>query len=155
MHDVAMIFALFDIFHFEVNSMFIAALLAIIGYSINNSIVTFDRIRENLRKNKEKLTQEKLMDICNKSIGETFTRSIYTSITTLIPVVALIVLGSREIFTFNTAMLIGLITGTYSSLLIAPALFMDIEKHSLGKPQKKKKVYRDDVEEKMVKGVNC
>ncbi len=155
MHDLAMIFALFDIFHFEVNSMFIAALLAIIGYSINNSIVTFDRIRENLRKNKEKLTQEKLMDICNKSIGETFTRSIYTSITTLIPVVALIVLGSREIFTFNTAMLIGLITGTYSSLLIAPALFMDIEKHSLGKPQKKKKVYRDDVEEKMVKGVNC
>lgn len=155
MHDLAMIFALFDIFHFEVNSMFIAALLAIIGYSINNSIVTFDRIRENLRKNKEKLTQEKFMDICNKSIGETFTRSIYTSITTLIPVVALIVLGSREIFTFNTAMLIGLITGTYSSLLIAPALFMDIEKHSLGKPQKKKKVYRDDVEEKMVKGVNC
>ena len=155
MHDLAMIFALFDIFHFEVNSMFIAALLAIIGYSINNSIVTFDRIRENLRKNKEKLTQEKLMDICNKSIGETFTRSIYTSITTLIPVVALIVLGSKEIFTFNTAMLIGLITGTYSSLLIAPALFMDIEKHSLGKPQKKKKVYRDDVEEKMVKGVNC
>ena len=155
MHDLAMIFALFDIFHFEVNLMFIAALLAIIGYSINNSIVTFDRIRENLRKNKEKLTQEKLMDICNKSIGETFTRSIYTSITTLIPVVALIVLGSKEIFTFNTAMLIGLITGTYSSLLIAPALFMDIEKHSLGKPQKKKKVYRDDVEEKMVKGVNC
>ena len=155
MHDLAMIFALFDIFHFEVNSMFIAALLAIIGYSINNSIVTFDRIRENLRKNKEKLTQEKFMDICNKSIGETFTRSIYTSITTLIPVVALIVLGSKEIFTFNTAMLIGLITGTYSSLLIAPALFMDIEKHSLGKPQKKKKVYRDDVEEKMVKGVNC
>ena len=102
-----------------------------------------------------KVTQEKFMDICNKSIGETFTRSIYTSITTLIPVVALIVLGSREIFTFNTAMLIGLITGTYSSLLIAPALFMDIEKHSLGKPQKKKKVYRDDVEEKMVKGVNC
>ena len=95
------------------------------------------------------------MDICNKSIGETFTRSIYTSITTLIPVVALIVLGSKEIFTFNTAMLIGLITGTYSSLLIAPALFMDIEKHSLEKPQKKKKVYRDDVEEKMVKGVNC
>lgn len=155
MHDLAMIFALFGIFHFEVNSMFIAALLAIIGYSINNSIVTFDRIRENLRKNKEKLTQEKFMDICNKSIGETFTRSIYTSITTLIPVVALIVLGSNEIFTFNTAMLIGLIAGTYSSLLIAPALFMDIEKHSLGKPQKKKKVYRDDVEEKMVKGVNC
>ncbi len=155
MHDLTMIFALFGIFHFEVNSMFIAALLAIIGYSINNSIVTFDRIRENLRKNKEKLTQEKFMDICNKSIGETFTRSIYTSITTLIPVVALIVLGSKEIFTFNTAMLIGLIAGTYSSLLIAPALFMDIEKHSLGKPQKKKKVYRDEVEEKMVKGVNC
>ena len=154
-HDIAMIFALFGIFHFEVNSMFIAALLAIIGYSINNSIVTFDRIRENLGKNKEKLTQEKFMDICNKSIGETFTRSIYTSITTLIPVVALVVLGSSEIFTFNIAMLIGLIAGTYSSLLIAPALFMDIEKHSLGKPKKKKKVYRDDIEEKMVKGVNC
>ncbi|MBR3049411.1 MAG: protein translocase subunit SecD [Bacilli bacterium] len=155
-HDVAIIFALFAIFRLEISTMFIAAILAIIGYSINDTIVGFDRIRENLRKeDRKKLTKEGLKEVCNKSIRETFTRTIYTSITTLLPVIALIVLGSSEILTFNIAMLIGLIAGTYSSIYIATVMFTVLESRSLGKPEKKKIVYTDDIDEKKIKGINC
>lgn len=154
MHDVAIIVALFGVLNLEVSSMFIAALLAIIGYSINDTIVTFDRIRENLSK-EDKITGETIERVANESIRETFSRTIYTSLTTLIPVVALIFLGSREILTFNLAMLFGLIAGTYSSIFIAAAIYVAIEKKSLGKPKKKKHVYTDKVEEKKIKGINC
>ena len=155
-HDVAIIFALFIIFHIEISSMFIAAVLAIIGYSINDSIVIFDRMRENLAKTDEnKLTKEKLDDLASKTVRETFSRTIYTSITTIIPVIALIVLGSREILTFNIAMLIGLISGTYSSIVIAMLTFVGLEKKSIGKPKKQKRIYTDDYEEKKIKGINC
>ncbi len=156
LHDVLIMFAIFSIFHIEVNIMFIAAILSIIGYSINDTIVCFDRIRENLKHiNMKKTSKEELISICNKSIQETFTRTIYTSVTTLLPVFALIFLGSREIFTFNLAMLIGLISGTYSSIFIATATFILLEKRNIGKDIKKKKVYKDDVNELNVKGVNC
>ncbi len=155
-HDVAIIFAAFAIFRLEISTMFIAAILAIIGYSINDTIVGFDRIRENLRKeDRKKLTKEGLKEVCNKSIRETFTRTIYTSITTLLPVLALIVLGSSEILTFNIAMLIGLIAGTYSSIYIATIMFTVLESKSLGKPEKKKIIYTDDIQEKKIKGINC
>ena len=154
LHDVLMIFALFAIFRLEVSTMFIAAVLAIIGYSINDTIVCFDRIRENIAKAK-KVTSENLLEICNLSIRETFARSIYTSITTLLPILALIFLGSSGILTFNLAMLFGLISGTYSSIFIAISLFVYLEKKSMKKPIKKKKVYKDDYEEKKVEGVNC
>lgn len=154
LHDVAIMIAFFGIFHLEVSSMFIAALLAIIGYSINDTIVTFDRIRENSI-GEDRMTEEKLLAIANRSIKETLTRTIYTSLTTLIPVVSLIFLGSKEILTFNIAMLIGLIAGTYSSIFIAVTIYVAIEKKGLGKPKKKKKVYTDEVEEKKIKGVNC
>ena len=111
-HDVLMIFALFSIFHIEISVMFIAAVLAIIGYSINDTIVSFDRIRENINKDK-KYTKDELKEVCNLSIRETFVRTIYTSVTTLLPVLSLIFLGSSGILTFNLAMLFGLITGTY------------------------------------------
>ena len=81
-------------------------------------------------------------------------RTIYTSITTILPVIALIVLGSREILNFNIAMLIGLIAGTYSSIFIATALFKYLEGKSINKPKKEKKVYHE-VEEKKIKGINC
>lgn len=155
-HDVLIMIALFVIFNFEVSSMFIAALLAIIGYSINDTIVTFDRIREKLSKTDEsKLTEDKFYELCNSSIQETFSRTIYTSITTLIPVVVLIILGSREILTFNLAMLFGLVAGTYSSIFIATALFMVLEKKNLGKPKKVKRIYTDEFDEKKIKGINC
>ena len=155
-HDVLIMFSLFAIFRFEVSSMFIAAVLAIIGYSINDTIVSFDRIRENLGKQDyKKLTYDKLVDICTTSIQETFTRTIYTSITTLLPVIILILLGSSGIFNFNMAMLIGLIAGTYSSIFIATIIFMLFEKKKLGKSVSKKKVYKDDIEERNIKGINC
>ena len=150
-HDVLMIFALFSIFHIEISVMFIAAVLAIIGYSINDTIVSFDRIRENINKDK-KYTKDELKEVCNLSIRKTFVRTIYTSVTTLLPVLALIFLGSSGILTFNLAMLFGLITGTYSSIYIATVLFILFESKS---KEKKKKVYKDDYEEKKVKGVNC
>ena len=153
-HDVLIIFALFSIFNLEISVMFIAAILAIIGYSINDTIVCFDRIRENIKEAKN-VTKDNLADICNESIRETFSRTIYTSITTLLPVIALIVLGSSGILTFNLAMLFGLISGTYSSLFIATVLFIKLEKKNLGKPKKKKRIYTDEFNEKKVKGVNC
>jgi len=155
-HDVLIMFSLFAIFRFEVSSMFIAAILAIIGYSINDTIVSFDRIRENLSDYKsKKMDYEQFMKICNMSIQETFTRTIFTTVTTLLPVIVLLVLGSSGIFTFNMAMLFGLIAGTYSSIFIATIIFMVFEKKNLGKKAKTKKIYKDDMEEKQIKGINC
>ncbi len=140
-HDVLIVFALFSIFHLEISVMFIAAILAIIGYSINDTIVTFDRIRENLSKIEDrKMTREKLDEETNHAIADTLLRSIYTSITTLLPVLALIVLGSSGILTFNLAMLFGLIAGTYSSLFIASFIFLLLERRNIGKKKKPKKV---------------
>lgn len=156
LHDVLIMIALFGIFNIEVSSMFIAALLAIIGYSINDTIVTFDRVREKLKeKDEEKLSYDEFYDLCNTSIRETFGRTVNTTITTLIPVITLIILGSSEILSFNLAMLIGLIAGTYSTIFIATALFLILEKKNLGKPKKVRRVYTDEFEEKKIKGINC
>ena len=154
-HDVAIMLAFFVMTRFEINSMFIAAVLAIIGYSINDTIVIFDRFREEIKKTKEKITKDNFESICNKAIQATFTRTLLTSITTLVPIVALLVIGSKEILTFNVAMLVGLVSGTYSSIFIAGLIFITIEKRKIGKPKKKKIVYTDDFEEKKIKGINC
>ena len=116
-HDALMMVASIVLLRVEVNSMFIAAVLAIIGYSINNTIVVFDRVRENLRKQaKDNINKNELKEIVNTSIKETMARSISTSLTTLLPVIALLIMGSREILTFNVALIVGIIAGTYSSL---------------------------------------
>ena len=155
-HDVLIVCALFAVFHLEVSSMFIVAILTIIGYSINDTIVTFDRIREELSKvDSKKLKKADVWDISNRAVCETFVRSLHTFITTLIPIVILIFMGSREILTFNLAMLFGLIVGVYSSIYIATVIFATIEAKSVGKPKKKKTVYTDEYEEKLVKGINC
>ena len=154
-HDILIICTVFAISRLEVSSMFIAAILAIIGYSINDTIVLFDRIRENLKNYDKKLDKESLYEITNRSIRKTFNRTIWTSVTTIVPVIALTLLGSREIIGFNIAMLVGLVSGTYSSIFIATYLYLLIESKNLGKPKKKKKVYKDDTEEKLIKGVNC
>ena len=157
-HDVFAIFALFSIFHLEVSSIFIAAVLSIIGYSINDTIVTFDRIRENMKvkyKNKIK-TKEQLADVINLSLRQTIARSIITTITTLIPVVSLILLGSHEIITFNLALLFGLIVGVYSSIFTASGLWYDFNKKDV-KNTNKKKWYEEELHEKeelTVKGIN-
>lgn len=155
-HDVLIIASIFALARLEVASMFIAAILAIVGYSINDTIVLFDRIRENLGDiSDKKMTKEKLETVVNESIASTFTRTIYTSLTALLPIIALMVLGSSEILNFNIAMLIGVLAGTYSSIFIATTIFMAIETKSIGKPKKVKKIYTDEYEEKKIKGVNC
>lgn len=153
LHDVLLMFMGMALFQIEVNSMFIAAVLAIIGYSINNTIVVFDRVRENLGKDElHKVTYQELLQITNQSMKDTMLRSIYTSLTTIIPVIALIFLGSREILTFNIAMCIGLVAGTYSSLFIACFLWVKLVKGKVGKKEKKK--YKEEVQEKIIKGIN-
>ncbi len=152
-HDAIMMIAAVILLRVEVNSMFIAAVLAIIGYSINNTIVVFDRVRENIdKKEKDKLNKEELISVVNLSIKETMSRSIYTSLTTLLPVIALLIMGSKEILTFNVAMIVGLIAGTYSSLLIAGNLFVKFA--SRKKKNKKKKKLIKEVNEKTIKGIN-
>ena len=138
-HDVLFVIIMFSLFKIEVNVIFIAAILTIIGYSINNTIVVFDRIRENLKisKNKGKLNEKVLKEVVNASISETFTRSIYTSITTLIPVLCLIILGSKGILPFNIALIFGLLAGCYSSILLAGQIWYVLEKRSLIKKSKK------------------
>ena len=155
-HDVLIVCALFAVFHLEVSSMFIVAILTIIGYSINDTIVTFDRIREELSKvDSKKLKKSDVWEISNRAVCETFVRSLHTFITTLIPIVILIFMGSREILTFNLAMLFGLVVGVYSSIYIATVIFATIEAKSAGKPKKRKPIYTDEYEEKLVKGINC
>lgn len=155
LHDVAMMFSVFALARLEVNTMFIAAVLAIIGYSINDTIVCFDRIRENLKQYDKKMTKDKLIEIVNRSMQETFVRTIVTAVTTIFCIVGLILFGPKDIFAFDMAMLIGSIAGTYSSIFIAINIFIALESKNLNKPKKTKKVYKDDIEEKLIKGVNC
>ena len=153
-HDVLITCIVFSIFKLEVSTIFIAAILSIIGYSINDTIVTFDRIRENEKKAKKIKDKKDLANIINKSIHETLSRNIWTSVTTLIPVVCLITLGAHEVFNFNIAMLVGLIAGSYSSLFIASYVYYALEKRTVGKEKKKKWYEEDEVSELKVKGIN-
>lgn len=159
-HDVLMVIICFSLFRLEVTSIFIAAILSIVGYSINNTIVAFDRARENKKKlynNKIKKLEE-LKNLVDVTLKEVVNRSLLTSMTTLLPVIALIFLGSHEIINFNYALLIGLIAGTYSSLFIALYVWYLMEKRRIGKPEKKKWYEVDnkgEIEELKVKGINC
>ena len=153
-HDVFVIFVIFSLFKLEVSSIFVAAILSIIGYSINDTIVTFDRIRENI-KNKEKLkNKQELENVINDGLNATLMRSIITTLTTLCPVITLIVLGSYEIINFNLALLFGMIGGVLSSIFIACGILYDLEKKNIGKPIKKKWYEEDEPEEKKIKGIN-
>lgn len=161
LHDCMIVIVAFSLLRFEVTSVFIAAILSIIGYSINDTIVIFDKIRDakDALGKKEIKTKEELADLIDNSLNETLGRCIITSITTLIPVVSLIIFGSHDIVNFNMALLFGLIAGTYSSLFIAAELWYVMEKRNIGKPRRKK-WYEDDsnkkeVKELKVKGINC
>src|SRR5699024_8175104 len=104
----------FSITRIEFDVTIVAAILTIIGYSINNTIVVFDRIRENIRMEKRVRDFNKLARIINRSIVQTFTRSINTTITTMIAVLAFLFLGAQSITGFAIALVVGLIAGTYS-----------------------------------------
>lgn len=121
--DVILVLGVFSIFKIEVSSSFVAAILTVIGYSINNTIVVFDRVRENAKFSKG----ESLSELVNKSISQTLTRSINTSLTTLFPVAALFFFGAPVIKEFSLAVLIGLIVGTYSSIFTASPLWAELK----------------------------
>ena len=157
-HDVTIVILFFCIFKIEITSIFIAAILTIIGYSINDTIVTFDMIRENYKtkyKNNIKKSED-LIDLVNDSVRLTIFRSIITTITTIIPVICLILFGAREILDFNIALLVGFIAGVYSSIYISNQLWLILEDRKIKKPIKpKKKDDDDEIEEFKIKGVNC
>lgn len=153
LHDLLITLSIFAIFNISVDFIIVASLLTIVGYSINDTIVVFDRIRDNknkLYKNRKKLTDEELENLVNVSSNETITRNVWTSITTVAAIVTLLCVGLNDILTFNIAILIGLIAGTISSLLIAPRVWMLLERRSMDRPEEED----DEPTEMKVKGVN-
>ncbi|MGE7931150.1 protein translocase subunit SecDF [Viridibacillus arvi] len=133
LHDVFFMVALFSFFRLEVDITFIAAVLTIVGYSINDTIVTFDRIRENLHRVGKIKDSEDLANIVNKSLRQTLGRSVNTVLTVIIVVVALLFLGAPSIQNFSIALLIGLITGMYSSIFIAAQVWFSLKKCQMKK----------------------
>jgi protein-export membrane protein SecD/preprotein translocase SecF subunit len=133
LHDAFFIIAVFSLLRLEVDLTFIAAVLTIIGYSINDTIVTFDRIRENLRRKKKLKTPEDIAGVVNQSLRQTMGRSVNTILTVVLTVVALLIFGSQSIWNFSLALLIGLIAGTYSSIFIAAQLYYVLKVQELKK----------------------
>ena len=114
-HDVIVTLGLFSLFGFEINLSIIAAVLTIVGYSMNDTVVIFDRVRENLRK----YSDIKIYDLTNISINETLSRTLITSITTLLALLSIFFFGGEILKGFSLAMIFGVIFGTYSSIYIA------------------------------------
>lgn len=133
LHDVFIILAVFSIFRIEVDITIIAAVLTVVGYSINDTIVTMDRIRENNRKIKVIRSAEEINVIINRSLRQTATRSINTILTVLIVVIFLVLFGATSIVNFSLALLIGLVSGVYSSFFIAIQLWGVLKRRQLRK----------------------
>ena len=131
-HDVLVVITVYALVRISVGSTFIACVLTIVGYSINDTIVIFDRIRENLAFKTGKQTAEELREVANKSLTQTLSRSINTSITTFIMVVMLYILGVASIRDFSLPLMAGLVCGAYSSICIATELWYVMKVH-LGK----------------------
>ena len=132
-HDVLVVITVYALVRISVGSTFIACVLTIVGYSINDTIVIFDRIRENLALKTGKQTAEDLREIANKSLTQTLSRSINTSITTFIMVVMLYILGVASIRDFSLPLMAGLVCGAYSSICIATELWYVMKVHIKGK----------------------
>ena len=130
LHDVIIAFGVIAMLRYEIDTPFIAAILTILGYSINDTIVVFDRIRENIKRNEEgrNKVREPFSEIIEKSINQVFTRSIYTSITTLFSVIVLLILGGDTLKTFSMTLFVGMIVGAYSSIFVASPLVYIMKK---------------------------
>lgn len=135
LHDAFMVIAVFSIFQLEVDLTFIVAVLTIIGYSINDTIVIFDRIRENLRFAKTK-TRQDLINLVNVSVSQTIMRSLYTALTVFVAAFFLFLLGGESIRMFSLAMVVGLLFGAYSSIFIASPLWFLLKSKQKHKPAK-------------------
>jgi preprotein translocase subunit SecF len=142
-HDVVIVVGFFSLFQFEFDLTVLAAILAVIGYSLNDTIVVADRIRENFRK----LRHELPMDIMNISLSQTLSRTLMTSLTTLLVLVALAVFGGEMIHGFAIALLVGVTVGTYSSIYVAAnaLIMMGICKEDLIPPPKEDQEAIDDL----------
>lgn len=125
-HDILVTLSIFSIFQLEVNSNFVAAVLTIFGYSINDTLVVFDRIRERIGSVK----RENLANVVNEGIMATMKRSMFTSISTLIPLFAVLLFGGATTKIFVLAIIIGIVSGTYSSIFVASPLWYDFSMKS-------------------------
>ena len=127
-HDVLITLGVFSLLDYEINLSIIAAFLTIVGYSLNDTIVVFDRIRENI----PKFIKKTLNDVVNISLNETLNRTVITSLTTMMVVVILFLWGGKVINLFAFALIIGVFVGTYSSLFVASPVMVYFEKRSAG-----------------------
>ena len=123
-HDVLMMIAFYGLFYIPINNPFIAAILTIIGYSINDTIVIFDRIRENLKIMKK----TKMEELINKSINQTIVRSLMTSVTTIIAVIPLLILGGETLREFVLPLMVGIVAGAVSSITISNQVYFEIDR---------------------------
>ena len=121
-HDVIITLGLFSLFNLEINLSIVAAVLTIVGYSMNDTVVIYDRVRENLRK----FSDIKIFELTNISINETLSRTIITSITTLLALVSIYLFGGEILKGFSLAMIMGVIFGTYSSIYIANPILVKL-----------------------------
>jgi preprotein translocase subunit SecF len=121
-HDVTITLGLFSLFSLEINLSIVAAVLTIVGYSMNDTVVIYDRVRENLRK----FSDIKIFELTNISINETLSRTIITSVTTLLALVSIYLLGGEILKGFSLAMIVGVIFGTYSSIYIANPILVKL-----------------------------
>ena len=131
-HDVLITLGVFSLLNYEINLSIIAAFLTIVGYSLNDTIVVFDRIRENIPKYMKKTLQE----ILNLSLNETLSRTVITSLTTMMVVVILFIWGGEVINLFAFALIVGVFIGTYSSIFVASPVMLYFERRSKGNPRK-------------------
>ena len=130
-HDVLITVGIFSLLSLEVNLSIVAAVLTIVGYSMNDTVVIYDRIRENL----SKFSKSKIEEIANTSINETLSRTIITSATTLLALISIFVLGGEILKGFSFAMIIGVIIGTYSSIFVAAPIlkYLNVSYKSIAK----------------------
>ena len=134
-HDVVITLGIFSVLSLEINLSIIAAVLTIVGYSMNDTVVIYDRIRENLLK----YTKISISDVSNLSINETLSRTIITSITTLLALISIYILGGEILRGFSFAMILGVIIGTYSSMFVASPIlkFFKVSYKTLEKEEEK------------------
>ncbi|OIO72917.1 MAG: protein translocase subunit SecF [Zetaproteobacteria bacterium CG_4_9_14_3_um_filter_49_83] len=126
-HDIIIVMGVFAITGKEFSLPVIAAILAIIGYSLNDTIVVFDRIRENFEANRKRKTPESEIRVANDSLNQTLARTLMTSLTTLLVVIALFLLGGEVIHDFAFTLIVGILVGTYSSIYIASPVMLSLE----------------------------
>jgi len=135
LHDSLIMLSFYAIFRFTVNSTFVAAILTIIGYSVNATIIVFDRVREN----RKYVGKSSFEEVCEKSVRQTLRRTVNTTITTLIALVVLYILGADSIKAFAIPLMIGVIVGTYSSVMLAAPLWKLIRGNGSATVKKSKK----------------